>query len=283
MFHSAIGIAANRTFERLVAGLEIEFGQAAAEGLARQFIEAEDGDFAWEARHAQRWLGCYESLDNGDAFLDRMAVMGRMRQTYASFQAKSDELGQLKSFFGRYDQLLIDRQTKKSEIEAERLLLQASVSAAAEGLRSFEKTILAIHQFIQGSKKASFEVRVTNKKQVVEIVLRIDDDGSHSVEREKVFIYDVALMLNDYTRSRHPGLLVHDNIFDVDDDTLQRSLEYILTRASWGDGQQYILTLNVDRLEHCRDEPWFYELEQNVVATFTKSQRFLKSHYQELG
>ncbi len=78
MFHSAIGIAANRTFERLVAGLEIEFGQAAAQGLVQQFIEAEDADFAWEARHAQRWLACYESLDDEDALLDRVAVMGRM-------------------------------------------------------------------------------------------------------------------------------------------------------------------------------------------------------------
>ncbi|MGY8606097.1 DUF2326 domain-containing protein [Gluconobacter cerinus] len=215
--------------------------------------------------------------------LNQDGELRNLRQTYASFQAKSDELGQLKSFFGRYDQLIIDRQTKKSEIEAERLLLQASVSTAAEGLRSFEKTILSIHQFIQGSKKASFEVRVTSKKQVIEIALRIDDDGSHSVEREKVFIYDIALMLNDYTRARHPGLLVHDNIFDVDDDTLRRSLEYVLTRAPWDDEQQYILTLNVDRLDHCRDEPWFYELEQSVVATFTKSQRFLESHYQELG
>lgn len=215
--------------------------------------------------------------------LNQDGGLRNLRQTYASFQAKSDELGQLKSFFGRYDQLIIDRQTKKSEIEAERLLLQASVSTAAEGLRSFEKTILSIHQFIQGSKKASFEVRVTSKKQVIEIALRIDDDGSHSVEREKVFIYDIALMLNDYTRARHPGLLVHDNIFDVDDDTLRRSLEYVLTRAPWDDEQQYILTLNVDRLDHCRDEPWFYELEQSVVATFTKSQRFLESHYQELG
>ena len=254
------------------------------EQFQRHLLEEKTRVLDVEIRDINKQLG---QLDRQYAkllgVLNQDGELRNLRQTYASFQAKSDELGQLKSFFGRYDQLLIDRQTKKSEIEAERLLLQASVSTAAEGLRSLEKTILTIHQFIQGSKKASFEVRVTNKKQVVEIVLRIDDDGSHSVEREKVFIYDVALMLNDYTRARHPGLLVHDNIFDVDDDTLQRSLEYVLTRAPWGDEQQYILTLNVDRLEHCRDEPWFYELEQSVVATFTKSQRFLKSHYQELG
>lgn len=216
------------------------------------------------------------------AVLDQDGQLRNLRQTYASFQAKSDELGQLKSFFSRHDQLQIDRQTKKSEIEAERLRLQASISSAVNRLRSFEQTILAIHQFVQGSRKASFDVRTTAKKHVVDIVLRIDDDGSHSVEREKVFIYDIALVLNDFTRARHPGLLVHDNIFDVDDDTLQKSLEYLLTRAKFEHDQQYILTLNVDRIEHCQQEVWFDELELSVRASFTKSNRFLKRHYQEL-
>ncbi len=78
-------------------------------------------------------------------------------------------------------------------------------------------------------------------------------------------------------------MLVHDNIFDVDDDTLRKSLEFILTRARLDENQQYILTLNVDRIEHAREEIWYYELEQSVVASFTKSNRFLKAHYQEVG
>jgi uncharacterized protein YydD (DUF2326 family) len=213
--------------------------------------------------------------------LDQEGQLRNLRQTYASYQEKNDELGQLKSFFGRHDQLLIDRQTKKSELESEKLRLQASISAASERLRSFERTILDIHQFIQGSRKASFEVQTSTKKHVVDIVLRIDDDGSHSVEREKVFIYDLALMLNDFTKFRHPGLLVHDNIFDVDNDTLQKSLEYLLTRAFFEDDQQYILTMNIDRIEHCRGEVWNDDLERSVAASFTKSNRFLKIHYQE--
>lgn len=215
--------------------------------------------------------------------LDQDGQLRNLRQTYASYQAKSDEYLQLKSFFDRYDQLLMERQHKKSEIEGERLQLQASISVAADRVRSFEKTILAIHQFIQGNRKASFEIRTTTKKHIVEMVLRIDDDGSHSVEREKVFIYDIALLLNDFTRPRHPGFLIHDNIFDVDNDTLEKSLEYLLTRAPFEDDQQYILTLNSDRLEHCRDEVWYDELEQSVVASFTKSNRFLKAHYQEIS
>lgn len=215
------------------------------------------------------------------AVLDQEGQLRNLRQTYASFQVKSDELGQLKSFFSRYDQLLIDKQAKRSELEAEKLRLQGSISAASERIRSFERTILDIHQFIQGSRKASFEIQTTKKKHIVEIVMRIDDDGSHSVEREKVFIYDLALLLNDYTKVRHPGFLIHDNIFDVDNDTLQKSLEYLITRAPFEEDQQYILTLNIDRVEHCRGEAWFDELELAVAASFTKTNRFLKTHYQE--
>jgi uncharacterized protein YydD (DUF2326 family) len=213
--------------------------------------------------------------------LDQEGQLKNLRQTFAAYQAKSDELGQLKSFISRYDQLAFERQTKKSELEAEKLRLQGSILAAKERLHSFERKILDIHQFIQGSRKASFEVQTTSKRHIVDIVLRIDDDGSHSVEREKVFIYDLALILDSFTKFRHPGLLVHDNIFDVDDDTLQKSLEYLLTLAPFEDDQQYILTLNIDRVEHFSDEAWYPDLEHSVVASFTKSKRFLNLHYQE--
>jgi uncharacterized protein YydD (DUF2326 family) len=213
--------------------------------------------------------------------LDQNGQLKSLRQTYSAFQAKNDELVQLKSFFDRHRDLLSDRQQKKSDLEAEKLSLNSSILGAAERVNYFEKTILDVHQFIQGNRNASFNIETTSKKQVVEISLRIDDDGSHSVEREKVFIYDFSLLLNDFTKYRHPGFLIHDNIFDVDNDTLEKSLEYILTRAPLEDDQQYILTLNMDRIEHCEGEVWYEELRQNTVASFTKNRRFLKNHYQE--
>jgi uncharacterized protein YydD (DUF2326 family) len=216
------------------------------------------------------------------AVLDQEGQLRSLRQTYASYQAKSDELGQLKGFLERYDQLAIDKQQKRSDKETERLRLQGSIAAVRDRLKSVERTILDIHQFIQGNRKASFDVRTTANKQVVDIVLRIDDDGSHSVEREKVFIYDIALLLNDYTKVRHPGLLVHDNIFDVDEDTLNRSLEFLLTRAEFQEEQQYILTLNVDRIAHATEEVWYDDLLRCVVASFTKTDRFLNTTYQEV-
>lgn len=66
----------DRVMTTLIAGLELEFGRGAAEGLAQRFIEAEDVDFHWEARIAERWIGSYEAQDE-DAFeLDRVAILG---------------------------------------------------------------------------------------------------------------------------------------------------------------------------------------------------------------
>lgn len=213
--------------------------------------------------------------------LNQQGQLKSLRQTYASYQVKNDELSQLKAFIDRYDQLAINKQQKRSDKEAELLRLQGSIAAARDRLKSVERTILDIHQFIQGNRAASFDVRTTSTKQVVDIVLRIDDDGSHSVEREKVFIYDISLLLNDFTKVRHPGLLIHDNIFDVDEDTLNKSLEFLCTRADFEDEQQYILTLNVDRITHATEEIWYDDLKRAVVASFTKADRFLKATYQE--
>lgn len=69
----AIAAATDGVFNRLVAGLETEFGTRAAEGLARHFVEAEAADFYWDARSRERWLGSYECLDDDtDAVLDRV-------------------------------------------------------------------------------------------------------------------------------------------------------------------------------------------------------------------
>jgi hypothetical protein len=68
----------NRVLATLIAGLEIEFGRGAGEGLARQFLEAEEMDFRWDARGTERWLGSYESVDGDEFALDRIAICGCM-------------------------------------------------------------------------------------------------------------------------------------------------------------------------------------------------------------
>lgn len=44
--------------------------------LTAHFIAAEEADFCWEARHSERWLGCWEGLESDDIELDRIAIVG---------------------------------------------------------------------------------------------------------------------------------------------------------------------------------------------------------------
>ena len=72
------GSASDRVMATLVAELEIEFGRGVGEALAQRFLEAEESDFLWDARVSERWLGAYESIDEEDFELDRVAIIGRL-------------------------------------------------------------------------------------------------------------------------------------------------------------------------------------------------------------
>lgn len=207
--------------------------------------------------------------------LNQTGELTNLKQTYVAYKEKSDELSQLRSFLDRFDDLEIQRQQSKTNKETELLRLQSSILLQKSVIEDFQKTILYVHDFIQGNKQASFQLKHTTDKAVIQIVMRIDADGSHSVERAKIFIYDISLLINEHTVARHPGFLIHDNIFDVDQDTLQRSISF-LQHIDFG-RRQYILTINSDRIDENVGD-----LEGYVRARFTKTERFLKTKYQEL-
>lgn len=73
-----ISVASDRVMAALVAGLEVEFGRGAAEGLAARFLAAEDCDFTWDARIEERWLGAYCGGDETEIELDRVAILGKL-------------------------------------------------------------------------------------------------------------------------------------------------------------------------------------------------------------
>ena len=73
-----IDAASDRVFAALVAGLELEFGRGAGEALAQRFLDAEEVDFHWDARVEERWIGVYESCEDGEIELERIAIRGRL-------------------------------------------------------------------------------------------------------------------------------------------------------------------------------------------------------------
>jgi hypothetical protein len=68
----------DRVMAALVSGLELEFGRGVGEALAHRFLEAEEADFRWDARIEERWIGAYESSDDEEFELDRIAICGRL-------------------------------------------------------------------------------------------------------------------------------------------------------------------------------------------------------------
>lgn len=105
-------------------------------------------------------------------------------------------------------------------------------------------------------------------------------NGSRSINREKIFIYDLALLLTKELKANHLGFLIHDNIFDVDQDTLVRSLNYLYEHVE-GTDTQYILTLNRDKLSSLDFQQLTFDFKELEVASFTKMNRFLGVQYQE--
>lgn len=70
--------ASDRVMAALIAGLELEFGRGAAEGLAQRFLAAEECDLHWEARVEERWIGAFERAEDDGFELDRVAICGRI-------------------------------------------------------------------------------------------------------------------------------------------------------------------------------------------------------------
>ncbi|WP_234038108.1 hypothetical protein [Erythrobacter sp. YJ-T3-07] len=78
----SIGTASDRVVATLMTGLEIEFGRGAGEALAHRFLKAESIDFHWDARVDERWIGTYESSDDDEFELERIAICGRLGGTW---------------------------------------------------------------------------------------------------------------------------------------------------------------------------------------------------------
>lgn len=217
--------------------------------------------------------------------IDKKGVLKNLKTGLHIYEEKKEASAHTRFLFEQYDQC--NKQKKQLDIRKAQELLEidAEIEDLSEELKAFTATILNIHEFIMGNKECSFDVKTKSRGQSrnpVDISLRIFDDGSHSVDRTKVFIYDMALMFDENTRQRHPLFLIHDNIFDVDQDTLVQCLNYAYRQEERFSDFQYILTLNRDKIENEeKRKQIMMDIDAHEVAIFTKAKKFLKKSYQE--
>ncbi|QPJ61203.1 MAG: DUF2326 domain-containing protein [Candidatus Nitronauta litoralis] len=217
------------------------------------------------------------------ALLDQEGVLKNLKKTIAIHQRKFEEHSSLNSFLDAYTVQEKERRDKSIERKNQIHLLDSYVIEAISSVEKIEKYILNMHEYVYGNKQCSFEVDIRENREIVKYDLRIHDDGSHSIDREKVFFYDFALLNSLKSNNKHPGLLIHDNIFEVDRDTLIKNLNYIHDSLNILSDKQYILTLNKDMLSPDDLKKIKLEFNNHVRATFTKENRFLNIDYQELS
>lgn len=214
-------------------------------------------------------------LDNGEVLKD-------LKTSIRVFNEKNRELNNLSSLIQKYD----ESERDKKKLEADKAVLisgfEEELFKRQEALKSFKETVLNIHEKIMGNREAHFEIKTTKNQSVVDFIMRTDDDGSHSTERMKVFIYDISLMLNEHTRKNHPRFLIHDNIFE-DDDSIEKSLNFLFEYNNKTPNEyQYIVTLNSDLIESAsRNGKLLFEVDDLKRAAFTKDNRFLGIKYNE--
>lgn len=215
--------------------------------------------------------------------LDQEGLLISLKQTIAVHQSKLEEFSALSSFIYKHNEYDSEYKAKKRERDDQVYLLESYVNDAKDIIDSFEKSILQVHDYVFGNRKSSFEIDISKKAEIVNFELRSDSDGSHSINREKVFLYDLSLLVNPNTSELHPNLLIHDNIFDVDQDTLIKSINYIGENLDLLSKKQYILTINSDKFSEADKELLNINLDDYSRASFTKLNRFLNKSYQELS
>lgn len=217
--------------------------------------------------------------------VDNKGILKDFKNSFSVYSKRKEDLAGNLSNLTEFE--TVQRKIKQLRLEKDNFFaeLDNEIFEADNLISNFEKTLISMHEYIMGNPKASFRIKSINNeknKQIVKLEFRIDDDGSHSVDRTKVFIYDVALMLNQQTRAKHPLFLIHDNIFDVDQDTLVQSLNYLAEQEKKGAQFQYILTLNRDKIENEeKSKEIQLDIDSHTRASFRRTELFLGTSYQE--
>lgn len=211
---------------------------------------------------------------------DKQGIFKDLKQSLAIYHQKSEESSLIRTQLKSYDSNNKEKNKLKLNKSSFVTKIDESIVENDDKIKSFNITISDIHEFIMGNRGCSFDIVTVNKdtyKDIVQFNMTIDYGGSHSVERVKVFIYDLALLLNVNTKVKHPNFLVHDNIFDVDQDTLLRSLNYLYSLEDTS-SFQYILTLNSDKFDDNEsNEILDFDIHDFARAIFTKSNRFIRA------
>jgi uncharacterized protein YydD (DUF2326 family) len=212
-------------------------------------------------------------------------VLKELRTGLEVATRRTDEYHRLSSQYHLYEEKSRELEDTKTDRSNQLHELIEILDECVEIERSMNDLIVSLHEQIQQTSRASFRFDVsknTTTKRPLSFDVRIEDDGSNSIDQVRVFLYDFALMFDPHSRVNHPGFLVHDNILEVDQDTLTRCLNYLQDRVDDETDFQYVLTLNRDKIEGEESRSDIrLDVDSARCASFTKAKQFLGKRYQE--
>lgn len=209
-------------------------------------------------------------------------VLGYLVSGLTTYNKEQEEFNETKALYTLYNQTDIKIENTKTDYANGAKELVNNINDMTKYIDSLEKTLSDFHYFVMGDRYCSLNIKTDTKistKKVIDAEVRITDDGSFSVDRIKVFLYDIALMFNEYTRKNHPRFIIHDNIFHFDDDSTERCLELLLSLEEKYSDFQYITTLNIDDFNNLKVKDKISG--EKIVARFTKISKFLRRNYKE--
>ena len=211
-------------------------------------------------------------------------VLKDLKSAFMISSQKNEELNRITSLVLSYDKAIKNRKKiLQPELNKLKLQIEEEIDKRKNIKDSFERTVLNIHDYIMNNKNASFNIETKNTKNYVSFEMEVDSGGSYSIERLKVLFYDIALMFNEHTKKQHPKLLIHDNIFNVDQDTLIKSLNYLAKKEEQNPHEfQYILTLNRDKIENEERQSLIkLDINQHRKVNLTKENPLFGIKYKE--
>lgn len=195
-----------------------------------------------------------------------------------------DKLNRLKQEYRLYE----EKETEKKQLEKEREGLVSEIEVKVfdidAAIRGFEDDLIAIHEAIYDNAQCQFKIEINQRapKQYLIFNYRTYLDGGASSDRTKTFMYDVLLMLNEYTKQRHPLFLIHDNVFSaVGRNDMVNALNYLDEQHKKGADFQYIVTINKDEFE-AQEQSFNFNTEEKKRIVLTRENQLLKQKYAEL-
>lgn len=217
--------------------------------------------------------------------IDRQGVLAELQTGLIEAAKRRNDFFRREGLLRHYR----EKESEKEELDAERLRavveLRKLLDSYATLQESLNKTFVAIHKRVMETSGASLSLQImegAQRKYPLEIRAEVDDGGSHGVDHMAVFIYDCTLLFNEITKRHHPGFLLHDNIFNVDNDSTVQALNFLHEMSEGGESFQYVLTLNRDKLEsEERRKAIKLDLDEAKVLTLTKNAPLLGKRYRQ--